>query len=110
MIHNATDEKFTGESRLAEQIEQALEILRRIRTAQEARPRQPNREDCGNTYVVPEPVVYPAQNADGIYPRPEDCGNTYVLPEPVVYPASSPQSINSARKSFLCVHGMAPIS
>lgn len=44
---------------LAEQIEEVLEMLRRVKRVQLARGNQEIQENYGNTYVLPEPVYYP---------------------------------------------------
>jgi hypothetical protein len=44
---------------LAEEIEQALEMLRRVKRAEFARGNHEIQENYGNTYVIPEPVYYP---------------------------------------------------
>ncbi|HKI31364.1 MAG TPA: hypothetical protein VKA46_05825 [Gemmataceae bacterium] len=43
---------------LAEEIEQALEMVRRVKRAQDARVNKELPETYGNTYVVPKRLIY----------------------------------------------------
>ncbi|HYT89706.1 MAG TPA: hypothetical protein VEL76_13445 [Gemmataceae bacterium] len=43
---------------LAEEIERALEMVRRVKRAREAQGAKDVRETRGNTYVLPEPLVF----------------------------------------------------
>jgi len=45
---------------MAEEIEQVLEIMRRVRIAQAAQTKHEVEELPGNTYELPEPLIYPA--------------------------------------------------
>ncbi len=70
---------------LAEEIERALEMMQRVRTAELAQGKGKVVYPPGNRYEIPEPVVYPVSRSTG---ERGNCGNTYVLPKPLVYPVS----------------------
>ena len=48
---------------LAEAIEQALEMMRRVRTAHLAQGKGEVLETPGNKYELPEPLVYPVSSS-----------------------------------------------
>ena len=48
---------------LAEEIERALEMMRRVKRVKLARGNQEIQEDYGNTYVLPEPIYYPVSKS-----------------------------------------------
>jgi hypothetical protein len=77
-------QKFTREApaTLTEEIERALEMMRRVRTAHLAQGKGEVVYPPGNKYVLPKPLVYPASRSIG-----GECGNTYMLPEKIMYPA-----------------------
>ncbi len=79
-------------SELANQIEEALEMVRRVQRVRLAERNEKPLANPRTTYVKPKRLVYkvskmtkPSRGGAGSH---DNYGNTYVLPEPVYYPAS----------------------